>query len=62
MPSSEIRADGSGAMIARADVSDEAQVQAMFAAAVKEFGTVDILASNAGMEKNAPFHEMSVEQ
>ena len=49
-------------MIARADVSDEAQVQAMFAAAVKEFGTVDILASNAGMEKNAPFHEMSVEQ
>ena len=58
----EIRADGSGAMIARADVSDEAQVQAMFAAAVKEFGTVDILASNAGMEKNTPFHEMSVEQ
>jgi glucose 1-dehydrogenase len=58
----EIRATGQGAVIAHADVSDEAQVQAMFAAAVKEFGTVDILASNAGMEKNAPFHEMSTAQ
>jgi glucose 1-dehydrogenase len=58
----EVRAAGSGAMIAKADVSDEGQVRSMFAAAVEEFGTVDILASNAGMEKNAPFHEMSVEQ
>ena len=44
-------------MIAHADVADEVQVQAMFAAAVREFGTIDILASNAGMERNAPFHE-----
>jgi glucose 1-dehydrogenase len=58
----EVRAAGAGAMTVLADVSDEAQVQAMFAAAVQQFGTVDILASNAGMEKNAPFHEMSVEQ
>src|SRR5512145_1195657 len=58
----EIRSHGQGAMVALADVADEAQVQAMFAAAVARFGTVDILASNAGMEKNAPFHEMSVEQ
>jgi glucose 1-dehydrogenase len=34
----------------------------MFAAAVLEFGTIDILVSNAGMERNAPFHEMSVGQ
>ena len=58
----EIRSHGQGAMIVHADVSDEAQVQAMFAAAVREFGTIDILASNAGMERNAPFHEMSVAQ
>jgi glucose 1-dehydrogenase len=58
----EIRAAGVGAMTVMADVADEAQVQSMFAAAVKEFGTVDILASNAGLEKNAPFHEMSVAQ
>jgi glucose 1-dehydrogenase len=58
----EIRGHGQGAMIAQADVSDERQVQGMFALAVREFGTVDILASNAGMERNAPFHEMSVPQ
>ena len=58
----EIRKSGQRAMITQADVSDEAQVQAMFAAAVREFGTIDILASNAGMERNAPFHEMTVAQ
>jgi glucose 1-dehydrogenase len=58
----EIRKSGQRAMITQADVSDEAQVQAMFVAAVREFGTVDILASNAGMERNAPFHEMTVAQ
>jgi glucose 1-dehydrogenase len=34
----------------------------MFAAAVREFGTIDILVSNAGMERNAPFHEMTTAQ
>jgi glucose 1-dehydrogenase len=58
----EIRKGGQAAVIAHADVSDEAQVQAMFAAAVREFGTIDILASNAGMERNAPFHEMTLAQ
>jgi glucose 1-dehydrogenase len=58
----EIRSFGQGAMIVHADVADEAQVQTMFAAAVREFGTIDILASNAGMERNAPFHEMTVAQ
>jgi glucose 1-dehydrogenase len=58
----EIRAKGRRAVTARADVSDEAQVQAMFGAAVREFGTIDILVSNAGMERNAPFHEMSTSQ
>jgi glucose 1-dehydrogenase len=58
----EIRSTGQSAMTYRADVSDEAQVQAMFAAAVREFGTLDILANNAGIERNAPFHEMTVAQ
>ena len=49
----QVRSDGQRAMTARADVGDEGQVQAMFAAAVREFGTVDILVSNAGMERNA---------
>ena len=58
----EIRGGGQRAMTVQADVSDEAQVQAMFASAVRDFGTVDILVSNAGMERNASFHEMSVAQ
>lgn len=58
----EIRGGGQRAVTAQADVADEAQVQSMFAAAVHEFGTIDILVSNAGMERNAPFHEMSTAQ
>jgi glucose 1-dehydrogenase len=58
----EIKGIGQGALALQADVSDEAQVQAMFATAVREFGTVDILVSNAGMERNAPFHEMTTAQ
>jgi len=58
----EIRSGGQRAMAVRADVGDEGQVQAMFAAAVREFGTVDILVSNAGMERNAPFQEMTAAQ
>ena len=58
----EIRRGGQRAMTVKADVADEAQVEAMFAAVVREFGTIDILASNAGMERNAPFHEMSAAQ
>ena len=58
----EIRSGGQRALTAQADVGDEAQVQAMFAAAVRELGTVDILVSNAGMERNAPFHEMTTTQ
>ena len=51
----EIRDGGRRAMTAHADVADEAQVEAMFAAAVREFGTVDILVSNAGMERMRRF-------
>jgi glucose 1-dehydrogenase len=58
----EIRAGGTGALAIRTDVADEGQVTAMFAATIAEFGTVDILVSNAGLEKNAPFHEMSSAQ
>ena len=58
----EVRKAARRALTVHADVGDEAQVQAMFAAAVREFGTVDILVSNAGMERNAPFHEMTTAQ
>ena len=48
-------------MVYRADVSKEAEVEAMFQAMYKEFGTIDILVSNSGIQKDAPFAEMSLE-
>lgn len=58
----EIRSHGRRAMIAMADVSQEDQVQAMFRGVIREFGTLDILVNNAGLQKDAPFHEMTVAQ
>lgn len=58
----EIRSSGARAAVFGADVSREDQVQAMFAAMLKEFGTVDILVTNAGLQRDAPFDEMTLEQ
>jgi glucose 1-dehydrogenase len=44
------------------DVSDEAQVQTMFAQVVKQFGTVDILVNNAGLQSDSTFPEMTLAQ
>ena len=46
----------------KADVSKEDQVQAMFKAAKDKFGTVDICVNNAGLQRDAAFHEMTLEQ
>jgi len=56
----EIKANGGNAFMFQADVSKEDQVQAMFAATCKEFGTIDILVNNAGLQKDAPFAEMTL--
>ena len=40
---------GAGARAVQADVSDSAQVKAMFAEIDREFGTLDILVNNAGI-------------
>jgi glucose 1-dehydrogenase len=55
-----IEASGARAFAFKADVSQEAEVQAMFAKAVETFGAVDIMVSNAGLQKDAPFEELSV--
>ena len=58
----KIKAMGSQAIAIQADVSNEAQVIAMFQEAVKTFGTVDILIANAGLQRDAKFEEMTVDQ
>jgi glucose 1-dehydrogenase len=58
----EIKKSGAMAYAHQADVSSENQVAAMFARIVKDFGTIDILVSNAGLQRDSAFHEMSLEK
>jgi 3-oxoacyl-[acyl-carrier protein] reductase len=59
----EIEAAGGQAMAYVADVSNEAQVQAMIAATVERLGTVDILVNNAGvLRATAPLETISLEE
>jgi glucose 1-dehydrogenase len=58
----EITAAGGRAIAVKADVSDEAQVQAMFRQAIDAFGSVDILVNNAGLQADAALHEMTLAQ
>ena len=48
--SSAVQAQGRRSLITQADISDENQVARMFDAAVAEFGTLDILMNNAGVD------------
>jgi len=57
-----ISKSGSRALAIQADVSQESQVQAMFAQMLKDFGTIDILVSNAGLQKDAALEEMTLAQ
>ena len=56
----EIRSTGGTAIALQADVSNEAQVQAMFQDMFKAFGTIDILVNNAGLQKDSSFENMSL--
>jgi glucose 1-dehydrogenase len=57
-----IVAAGAQALAVAADVSREDQVQAMFRRMMEEFGTIDILVSNAGLQQDAPIEEMTLTQ
>ena len=58
----EIQQAGGTAITIKADVSNESEVLAMYEATFKQFGTVDILINNAGLQKDNKFHEMSLEE
>ncbi|MDO1448540.1 SDR family oxidoreductase [Rhodocytophaga aerolata] len=57
----EIEAAGGKAIAIKADVSKEDQVQRMFKQMFEAFGTIDILINNSGLQKDAPFLEMSLD-
>ena len=58
----EIEAAGNGAVAVKADVSKEAEVQAMFRQIIERFGTLHVLVNNAGLQRDATFAEMTLEQ
>jgi len=53
---------GINAMAIQADVSNEDQVESMFKTMCREFGTIDILINNAGLQQDAPVDEMTLAQ
>lgn len=57
-----IRQTGRKAVAIKADVSREDEVRQMFERAIQEFGALDILINNAGLQDDAPFDEMTLEQ
>jgi glucose 1-dehydrogenase len=57
-----ISAAGGRAILVQADVSDEIQVARMFRESIEQFGTIDILINNAGLQRDAAFDEMTLQQ
>ena len=58
----EIQSHGVAAYGHKADVSREDEVRAMFAGMIAQFGTIDILVANAGLQRDAAFQQMTLEQ
>lgn len=58
----EITGFGVRAYAHEADVSQEDQVTAMVDRMVEEFGTIDIMVANAGLQRDAPVTEMTLAQ
>jgi len=48
-------------IIVKADVGKEVEVEKLFKTAKREFGNIDICVMNSGIQKDAPLHEMSLE-
>ncbi len=58
----KIKKLGVNAVAIQADVSNEAEVISMFNQMFKEFGTIDILINNAGLQQDSPFDKMTIEK
>jgi glucose 1-dehydrogenase len=58
----EIEAMGRKAITLKADVSKEDEVEAMYAEAIAQFGTLHISVSNAGLQRDAKLDEMTLDE
>lgn len=57
-----IKEAGGNGFTCKADVSKEDDVISMFAQTIKEFGSLDVLINNAGIQKDSSFSNMTIEQ
>ncbi len=57
-----IKAAGGEGIVFQCDVSQEEEVQKMFDETIARFGAVDIVINNAGLQRDAAFDEMTLEQ
>jgi cyclopentanol dehydrogenase len=58
----QLTRDGGSARFYRMDVTGEADWEASFGRAVSEFGRVDVLVNNAGINIRKPIEQMSIEE
>jgi glucose 1-dehydrogenase len=58
----EIANAGGEAYAIHADVSNEQEVQSMFAEMLGKWGTIDILVNNAGLQRDSKFVDMTLDQ
>jgi NAD(P)-dependent dehydrogenase (short-subunit alcohol dehydrogenase family) len=57
-----IKSSGVEAIAYKADVSSEAQVESMFGQLLRQFGTLDILINNAGLQQDAAIENLTLAQ
>jgi 3-oxoacyl-[acyl-carrier protein] reductase len=57
----KLRANGHQALAVRADVTSEADVQALVASAVDTYGGLDVFVNNAGITRDATMRKMTAE-
>jgi glucose 1-dehydrogenase len=58
----KIKSAGVNGVIRQCNISKEDEVKQMFAEILTQFGTVDIVVTNAGIQQDAPFLDMTLEQ
>lgn len=58
----EVRAGGGEVLTVQADVSSEPDVERAVAATVRAFGRLDVLVANSGVQQDAAFAEMTLDQ
>ncbi|WP_256014250.1 glucose 1-dehydrogenase [Desertivirga xinjiangensis] len=58
----QVVAAGGKGFIHEANVGDEQEVAGMFKKAIEEFGSIDVVINNAGIQKDSAFSEMTFDQ